>query len=108
MPTKGEFVDIVNNYYKNSVYYQYQINYTNNRVSDSLMPKVGYRNINNAAVGSMDIGYYWSSTPYSTHYAYLLISYGLDPQYSSNVAQGFSVRCFKDFPNQLLTIDANG
>ena len=75
-----------------------------------LLPPAGYRYYYYANVSSVgSYGYYWSSTPFNANNAYLLnfSSYYINPQYNNNRANGFSVRCFNDFPTT-ITFDLNG
>lgn len=65
------------------------------------MPMNGYRNQSSASVlGVGSNGRYWSSTPNNTDTAYGLnfSSSVLNPQYNTNRANCFSLRCFKDAP----------
>lgn len=65
------------------------------------MPFAGSRYFSSASVnGQGTNAYYWSSTAYSTDYAYVMdfFSAGLSPQTGYNRSQGCSLRCFKDTP----------
>ena len=107
MPTKDEFVAVVDNYWKKSV---------NNTAgswlsSDFLMPFAGYRNYSSAGVNDQGFnGLYWSSSRYNTYFAYYLgcSSTDLNPQYAYDRAVGLSVRCFKNTSDPNLTIHPNG
>lgn len=63
------------------------------------MPFAGYRNNSSADVSSQGSrGLYWSSTRYNSSYAYYFYSNSttLNPQNTGGLANGFSIRCFKD------------
>lgn len=65
------------------------------------MPLAGNRNYSSSNVGGKgSIGYYWSSTPYSTNRAYYLEAYSSSLYRQNMGARGYahSVRCFKDTP----------
>jgi uncharacterized protein (TIGR02145 family) len=59
----------------------------------------GVRGANGSFLNVGCLGYFWSSTEYSTGsalYRYLNYDYGSIPRYAYNKASGFSVRCLRD------------
>ena len=79
--------------------------------SDFLMPFVGYRSLSSSSVYSKgSFGQYWSSKAKSVSaaYSFTFDSLVLSPYNEGGIANGYSVRCFKNAANaQTLTIDAN-
>ena len=74
------------------------------------MSFAGYRDRESSSVKRAgSFGHYWSSTARSYGNANRLgfNSLGMDPL-EPRRSYGLSVRCFKNSPNQLLTIDAKG
>ncbi len=60
-------------------------------------PAVGIRNTSGTLVNNGTYGYYWSSTQYSSIYAYYMVfnNSSVNPSYNYNKRYGFSVRCVR-------------
>ena len=101
---------MMNDYWKKSIEAPYQ---GSKRSLDSLMPFAGYRDYESSNVMSQgSYGNYWSSTKdsSSSNYSYTFGSTTTtwSTDYSITRANGYSVRCFKNTPNSLMTLHPDG
>jgi hypothetical protein len=69
-------------------------------MDDFLLPRAGLRSFDSSASTQSqgNVGYYWSSTPSPTYWAFNLViaNTNVHPKGHHPRAYGFSLRCFKD------------
>ena len=108
LPTKNEFIDIVDNYWKKSV----DNTASSQRSLDTLMPFAGARSNSDAGVDDQgSVGVYWSSMYNSstTAYGLTMTSTSVDSDVGAgNRSRAHSVRCFRNSQTPSLTIHPNG
>jgi uncharacterized protein (TIGR02145 family) len=104
LPTQAEWASIYvasgNTWtWSNTTTPGYKISTDGGTTVSLFLPAAGYRNQGSSTLGNAGtIGYYWSSTPYSTYSYYLYFSSGgVSPGSNYYRANGYSCRCIAEY-----------